>query len=759
MSFVLPRFVSLLISGAIGLGAMGAADAATYYVRTDGGDAKQCNGRADAKYPGSGTGLNCAWKHPNFALPSKGAARIVGGDTLLIGPGEYMIGYGAPGTTCDTGDRTACGLGRIPSGTTSARTRILGSNPASPPKLWGAESTWAVITMHGSSNVELGHLEITDKDKCVNDHTVAAAACRKSGAPYGNWASMGITASNSGNVWIHDVNIHGMATNAVRAGGLTNWTFERVRMNANGWAGWDMNVGSNSSNSGRIIMRDVEIAWNGCGQDPSTGTAVNCWGQKAGGYGDGLGTITTGGEWILEDMFVHHNTSDGLDLLYLNGKAGTSATLRRVHAFANAGNQVKVKGTTTIENSVIVGWCSYFAGRHYMKADDQCRASGDAISITLAAGNVATVQHNTVIGEGASLVMTTGGDSTSRVNLRNNVLIGMTDYLARLSGTTRLSSAHAAYNSSAAKNYSGNLLWNVRNNVCLPGSVCGKHPGLKNMTLAGFDATPLAGSPVLDKAPVLSAVTTDFFTARRPSGAAPDIGAIEVPTGQAAAAPPPTSGCTRSAPAITLTGPTTAVAAGTRVSYTLKLTNRDSSGCANTAFNLARTVPSGWTGTLSATSVTLAPGASASATLNVTSATSAAGGSHGIGAGASSSAGGTHTVSASATYAVAGATSSTGLAATASTDKATYIGGTTANLRANVTFNGQAANGAAVKFDAVKPNGSVVTLKTTTGSDGVARASFATGTGSSSLGTYTLKATVTHSGKTVTVTSSFKVSS
>ena len=59
---------------------------------------------------------------------------------------------------------------------------------------------------------------------------------------------------------------------------------------------------------------------------------MNCWGQKAGGYGDGLGTITTGGQWLIEDAFVHHNTSDGLDLRYMDGADATRVTLRRIRA-------------------------------------------------------------------------------------------------------------------------------------------------------------------------------------------------------------------------------------------------------------------------------------------------------------------------------------------------------------------------------------------------------------------------------------------
>src|SRR5688572_1025885 len=250
--------LSLLIAPA----ALAAQAATTYYVRTDGGDATQCNGRADAPYSGSGTAQNCAWKHPYYALPSSGTPRIAGGDTLMIGSGEYMIGYGAPGMagTCASGDRSACALGKIPSGpSATARTRILGNGTA--PKLWGAERTNSVLNLVGSNNVEVGNLEITDKSNCISSHSTASAACNKTAAPYGNWARAGIQASASSNVWLHDLNIHGLAAYAMNAGGLSNWTIERVKMNANGWAGWDANVGtSSSSNSGQMVLREVEIA-------------------------------------------------------------------------------------------------------------------------------------------------------------------------------------------------------------------------------------------------------------------------------------------------------------------------------------------------------------------------------------------------------------------------------------------------------------------------------------------------------------------
>src|SRR5688572_8930136 len=91
------RFALSLLLAPLGFAAWGSAQAATFYVRTDGGDASQCTGRGDAAYSGSGTGQACAWKHPFFALAPNGTKRIAGGDTLLIGSGNYIIGQGAPG--------------------------------------------------------------------------------------------------------------------------------------------------------------------------------------------------------------------------------------------------------------------------------------------------------------------------------------------------------------------------------------------------------------------------------------------------------------------------------------------------------------------------------------------------------------------------------------------------------------------------------------------------------------------------------------
>lgn len=724
----LPRALLSFLLPSLGFAAIGSAQAATFYVRTDGGDAAQCTGRADAAYPGSGTAQACAWKNPNIAMPSSGSARIVGGDTLMIGAGSFQIGSGGY-------------MQKVPSGpTASSRTRILGKAGT---KLVGVAGTHRVLNLDGSSNVEIGNLEITDNSDCVYNHSNAAATCTSAMA----WARVGVYATASNNVWMHDVNVHGMAARGFNAGGLSNWTLERVKMNKNGSAGWDGNVGT-GSNSGQMVMRDIEIGWNGCGERVATGEPWACWAQTTGGYGDGFGTVDTGGQWLIEDAFVHHNTSDGLDLRYMDGADTTKVTLRRIYSVANAGNQVKIKGNSLIENSVLVGNCTYFHGKYYMAEGDQCRAYGSTLLLILTGNDVATVRHNTIAGEGDAQIAYGEGASSDKVNIQNNLVVGF-PYYANSSTATLFSGGSAP----AAKSFSGNMAWKVR--TCQTGTTCTQDPKLTNMTLAAFDAEPLAGSPVTDKAPMISGVSTDFVLQPRPSGAANDVGAYEVQAGSIP--PPPTPTCTRAAPTLTMTGPTAAVAAGTENRYTLSLKNNDSSACASTSFALARSVPSGWTGELSTTAIALSPGASGTATLAVMSKTTATAGNYGIGAGASSANGTIHTANASAIYAV-GAAAATGLTETVSTSKASYKAGEVVSITARVLKNGVAVSGANVAFDALKPNGvNHVILSATTDANGYARVSFTSGTGPSSIGTYKLSAVATSGSLKSTATTTFSV--
>src|SRR5690349_5927576 len=391
-----PRGRTILLLVLLLSGMSQAAFANTYYVRTDGGSSAQCTGLVDAAYPGSGSGQACAWSNPMIALPPPphyGEAAIPliqGGDTLLIKSGSYMIGYGAPGAeSCNTGMTYACTMAPVPSGPSASQpTRILGADCSAPPQLWGTQRAASVISLANSSNVEVGCLEITDHSSCIENHCQMSGTCggvidrcERDTYPYGTWAENGLTASDSSEVHLHDLNIHGMANEGVRAGRLTDWTMDRVRLYANGFGGWDNDIRNgnptaDTSNHGTIAFNDGEIGYNGCGEYYPSNEVYGCWGQNEGGYGDGLGAGPTGGNWVFENMHVHHNTQDGLDLLYADGTG--SIIMDRVHSEGNAGNQLKLAGTATIQNSIVVGNCAYYfnAGSigDDMQESDSCRA-------------------------------------------------------------------------------------------------------------------------------------------------------------------------------------------------------------------------------------------------------------------------------------------------------------------------------------------------------------------------------------------------
>jgi hypothetical protein len=93
-------------------------------------------------------------------------------------------------------------------------------------------------------------------------------------------------------------------------------------------------------------------------------------------------------------------------------------------------------------------------------------------------------------------------------------------------------------------------------------------------------------------------------------------------------------------------------AAGAGVQYILSLTNYDSARCPASAFTFSTSVPSGWTGALSTSSVTLAPGASAQSTLTINVPSSAAPGSYSSAIAAADSTGRHATASDTASYTV-----------------------------------------------------------------------------------------------------------
>lgn len=116
---------------------------------------------------------------------------------------------------------------------------------------------------------------------------------------------------------------------------------------------------------------------------------------------------------------------------------------------------------------------------------------------------------------------------------------------------------------------------------------------------------------------------------------------IQLPGGS----PAPT--CQAAAPVLSMNPSSQSGSAGSKLSYTISLTNKDNAYCATSTFALAAAMPAGWTGSVSPATLSLAPGASATATLSVTSPTSAAAATYTVQVNASDAATTAHNVSGS----------------------------------------------------------------------------------------------------------------
>jgi len=509
----------------------------TYYVRPDGGSAEQCNGKTDAAFAGS-TNQNCAWDHPFRALPPYDPVRIAGGDTLIIAKGDYKMGYGDKSAIgCEKDFPWDCNMAAVPSGPSADKpTRILGagwdSGCTNPPQLWGTQRAYQIFNLTNTKNAEIECLEITDHSGCVESHS-GSIACERDNYPYGDWAATGIYAQDSENVTLKDLNVHGFAHTGIQAGRLKDWNVENVRVVGNGWVGWDGDIDGDDSNSGTLYFKNWVVEWNGCGETYPGKQPTGCWAQTAGGYGDGVGTGSTGGNWVIEDSFFRFNTSDGLDLLYMN-EAGSSISITRSIAEGNAGNQFKVKGPTTITNSIAISNCGFFEGKSFTYNVDNCRAGGSALALNFVHGDTITLTNNTIYSEGDCLMTAETAEKPSKVISKNNIFYGATDYLQPFEHSCLIWSDVSALDEPSSSNritfdddYS--IIFGMKEDapLCPVGShdKC-EDPQLVKVQKDSFDFHLKTGSPAIDAASVPTATDVDFGNQVR--GSKPDMGAYEV---------------------------------------------------------------------------------------------------------------------------------------------------------------------------------------------------------------------------------------
>lgn len=174
--------------------------------------------------------------------------------------------------------------------------------------------------------------------------------------------------------------------------------------------------------------------------------------------------------------------------------------------------------------------------------------------------------------------------------------------------------------------------------------------------------------------------------------------------------------CTPANPTVTLSPAQSAgVVSGTAVNFTVTVTDRDSSSCPATVFNLGSVVPSGWGANWSAAGVSLTPGKSGSATLTVTSLSGTADGSYTVSASAINASAGSYNGTATASYVINTAPLTVSLA----TNQSSYMPGQTVGISVSLMYGTLPDAGAGVTVTVTSPSGRATTLNGTTGSNGV----------------------------------------
>jgi len=192
------------------------------------------------------------------------------------------------------------------------------------------------------------------------------------------------------------------------------------------------------------------------------------------------------------------------------------------------------------------------------------------------------------------------------------------------------------------------------------------------------------------------------------------------------------------------------VTAGTAVNFTVTVTDKDSAVCSPTTFNLSDTLPSGFSGVWNPATLSLSPGASASAILTVTSPTGSPDGFYNASVSAANSSSNSYTGSATATYVIS---TPAPLSVTVSTNQASYLPGQTVGIAVTVLSGASPEAGASVDVTVTSPGGKPTVLTGTTGSNGLASLSYKLSKRAGS-GTYSVQVAATAGGTTGTATAS-----
>lgn len=195
------------------------------------------------------------------------------------------------------------------------------------------------------------------------------------------------------------------------------------------------------------------------------------------------------------------------------------------------------------------------------------------------------------------------------------------------------------------------------------------------------------------------------------------------------------SSCTAANPTVAFSpSQSQPVSSGTSVTFTVTVTDNDTSSCAPASFNLSGLMPSGWTGSLSTAVLSLSPGKSGSATITVTSPLGTGDGSYSVVVSASNSSATSYSGSATAAYVI----NTAPLSVTLATNQSSYLPGQTVGIYVTMLHGTVPDIGASVTVTVTNPKGRTTTLTGTTGNSGTAALSYKLGR-SAPAGTYQVR--------------------
>jgi hypothetical protein len=400
----------------------------TWYVRKDGGTRHssktkgQCDGKADAAYPGKGTNQHCAFNDYRFLYDDQSyhnsAWVISGGDTVIIRNGPWRVGVNQGAKSSDvwcsgTGDPYDCINPVIPSGTAAQHTRILGENygncnQSNMTQLHGGYGLYIALNLQAAKYVDVQCIELTRHSQCIKYGSPAVPGGCKKDFPIDDFATNGImTDVKTHDVLLQDMWIHGFISRGIIGpiGGTVTAT--RVDIAYNGASGWDFDDGNGTPNvNGTINLNYTTIEWNGCNQAYPGPGAISCYGESTGGYGDGIGTSTgTCLSAHVDHSTFRYNTQDGYDMLH-NDKGNCSMTITNSTSYGNNGSQFKWgpnDNPLIFTNNTVIGNCARlsapFPGQpstYNAHLEDFCRAY-DAIVFGFRDGGSLLMANNTIV--------------------------------------------------------------------------------------------------------------------------------------------------------------------------------------------------------------------------------------------------------------------------------------------------------------------------------------------------------------------------